>query len=384
MALDSLMPTTLVVHAPGPVNLVGAPLNSVCAWTVPRPAITRRLVDRVTATVLRVHPYLWRWRLAGGPRWLRDVIDRVGARVVIAEFPFYPFIVADLRGMNVAVIADVVDDRVKVARESLEHASGITTRVSLLLGLPALVRSERHLELVDQVWFASLGDARRVIRPEHPPYVIVPNVIDTPVGRQELSPHPLSAAFLGSFDYPPNEAAAVRFASRIAPRVRAREPNSRFVLIGRQPTPSIRRVADQNSVLLWADVPNAADALARCMVLVVPLSTGGGTRLKVLEAMSTGVPVVSTALGVAGLDLEPGRHYLGGETDDDLASAVLRCWRDEDLRRRLIVNGRELVATRFGRPALDTALVAAMGGLGISLPSGFVDPSIAGSSALVD
>jgi polysaccharide biosynthesis protein PslH len=83
-------------------------------------------------------------------------------------------------------------------------------------------------------------------------------------------------------------------------------------------------------------------------VSVIPLQVGGGTRIKAFEAMAMGCPVVSTALGVEGLDVEPGRHYLRADGAQDIAAAIVRLLAEPALRLGLSRQARELVEQRFG------------------------------------
>jgi glycosyltransferase involved in cell wall biosynthesis len=87
--------------------------------------------------------------------------------------------------------------------------------------------------------------------------------------------------------------------------------------------------------------------LAESNAMIVPLRIGGGSRLKILEALATGLPVVSTSVGAEGLELSPGRHYLLGDTDEELAAATLKCLTDPAATGALVDGGRRLVQQRY-------------------------------------
>src|SRR5205807_579263 len=132
----------------------------------------------------------------------------------------------------------------------------------------------------------------------------------------------------------------------IFPAVRERVPDATLTLVGRHPPGWLRdRVKVTAGVELFADVPDVRPFLARCGMLAVPLRIGGGSRLKILEALATGTPVVSTRIGAEGVDLELGRHLRVVEGIDDLAAAIVEAI-------RLPVTGREQVA-RGGAQVLE-------------------------------
>src|SRR5262249_37430137 len=140
---------------------------------------------------------------------------------------------------------------------------------------------------------------------------VVDNGIDrryfeaTPVRRD-----PKCVLFLGALDWRPNLDAVRLLLDDIFPAVRAAEPEVRLALVGRHPPGwLLERVAREAGVELHADVPDVRPFLGGAGVLAVPLRVGDGSRLKILEALATGLPVVSTRVGAEGLLLRPGEHY---------------------------------------------------------------------------
>lgn len=122
--------------------------------------------------------------------------------------------------------------------------------------------------------------------------------------------------FVGSMDYYPNAEGAVWFAREIWPSIRERVPSLEFCIVGARPTEAVLALREVAGVTVTGTVPDVRPYYERALAAVVPLRTGGGTRLKILEAMAAGTPVVSTALGAEGLRVEPGEHYLMAGTDD--------------------------------------------------------------------
>jgi len=127
----------------------------------------------------------------------------------------------------------------------------------------------------------------------------------------------------GTLDYPPNARANVEYFALVWPALRTALPGLRTLVVGSGQAPaSLPR--DDSRVEVRGYVAHVAPILEGAGALVVPLRVGGGSRTKVLEALACGMPVVSTAIGVENLGLEPGRHYLRAETPEEIVESVLR------------------------------------------------------------
>ena len=187
--------------------------------------------------------------------------------------------------------------------------------------------------------------------------LVVPNGVDT--ASIAYGPPAASAAmiYVGHFGYRPNAAAAIELADEILPRVARRVPTVRLTMVGREPGSELLRRAAAN-VTVTGEVESVTPYLAASRVLVVPLRAGSGTRLKILEAMAVGVPVVSTRLGAHGLDLTDGHELLLGETPDELAEQAVRVLTDDALAGRLSQSGRAAVERTFDWSIVARPLVA--------------------------
>ena len=134
----------------------------------------------------------------------------------------------------------------------------------------------------------------------------------------------------------------------IFPAVRAAVPSAKLDLVGRNPPESLaRRARDMPNVTLHPDVPDVRPFLARSGVMAVPLRIGGGSRLKILEALATGLPVVSTRVGAEGLRLTAGHDLAVVERVEEMAAALVDCLRDPDAARAMAECGRRLVLERY-------------------------------------
>lgn len=155
--------------------------------------------------------------------------------------------------------------------------------------------------------------------------------------------------FVGAMDYVPNGEAAIHFATNIWPHLRSRIPGAEFTIVGARPLPAVQALGSLPGVAVAGSVPDVRPYYRGALAAIVPLLSGGGTRLKILEAMAAGVPVISTPLGAEGLDLSDGEHLLLAGADDAAAWADrVRCLRDNgELRDRLIEAGLALVRGRY-------------------------------------
>lgn len=230
----------------------------------------------------------------------------------------------------------------------------------------ARAREATLAQTVHLVLVCSDCDARRItalanLKSAH----VVPNPIPAWCNDTELTPIRADGAFnvlfVGYLSYFPNVAAARRLARSIMPRLRKVLPVAELTLAGRKPDLQITAMAARfDWVSLYADPPDLAPLYARATCALIPLTEGGGTRLKVLEAMAVGRPVIATAKAVEGLGLVDGKTYLAAESDDDFVSACLRLANSPQLRTELISRGRETVLERHGPETIFSALSAAL------------------------
>ena len=162
--------------------------------------------------------------------------------------------------------------------------------------------------------------------------------------------------FLGSMDYAPNVEGVLRFARAVLPRVRAEVPEAVLDVVGRAPAPEVRGLAGP-SVRVLGEVPEVRSHLEGAAVLVVPLRIGGGTRLKIVEALALGTPTVSTTIGAEGLGLVHGKHLLLADDDAAFARATVELLRDPARAAELGAGGQAFVHERYRWSALAHDLV---------------------------
>jgi polysaccharide biosynthesis protein PslH len=164
--------------------------------------------------------------------------------------------------------------------------------------------------------------------------------------------------FVGAMRYHANIDAAVEFARDIWPRVHARFPGWRLTVVGSDPVPAVLALRALAGVEITGTVPALEPYYREAVAAIAPLRYGGGTRLKILEAMAAGVPVVSTPLGAEGLEVSPGRDILLAEGEEEWIRALESLAGQPELVRQLTAAGRELVRSRYDWNALGEKLFA--------------------------
>ncbi len=256
----------------------------------------------------------------------------------------------------------------EIWRRHADTASGVLRRALYRQQWSRMRRFEgRTLARFDRVLAVSDAD-RETFRTLYPdaqaPVSVIPTGVDTtyfrpPDGAAVARPH---VVFVGSMDWLPNEDAVVYFCRQILPHVASQVPDVTFSIVGRSPTAAVRRLADGDRVTVTGRVDDVRPSLHGAAVAVVPLRIGGGTRLKIFEAMAAGTPVVSTTVGAEGLPAVAGRHLLVADDPDGFARAVVTLLRSPEARQQLAAAARTHVAERFDWQAVSGHLDAAITG----------------------
>jgi len=206
----------------------------------------------------------------------------------------------------------------------------------------------------------SAADAVVVERATGRSVAVVPNGVDlSSFPRAPLAgTDPAALVFVGAMRYRPNAEAACWFVEAVLPEVRRVLPGATLALVGADPPDEVRALAATAGVTVTGTVPDVRPWLRTAGTVVVPLLSGGGTRLKILEAFAAGRPVVSTTLGAAGLAVRDGEHLLIADTPVEFVGALTRLAADPELRQRLGDAAFALVVARYQWSAVAQELDA--------------------------
>jgi polysaccharide biosynthesis protein PslH len=208
----------------------------------------------------------------------------------------------------------------------------------------------RYLRLADHVLAVSEADGQAFA-----PFVASGKLTVVPTGVDIEYFHVTTAeetanslVFTGSMDWLPNEDAILYFAESILPLIKEQCPEVSLQVVGRSPSAKLLALAQtEPSIRLTGWVEDVRPFVAQGSVCIVPLRIGGGTRLKIFEAMAMGKAVVSTSVGAEGLPVRAEENIILADTERDFASSVIALLRNANERRRLGASARTLVEEKY-------------------------------------
>ena len=249
---------------------------------------------------------------------------------------------------NVATVVDEHNIEYDLARRAAALGT-VTRRVYGTWDAHKLRREEERLwQTVDGCAVPSERDEIIVRRAApHTPTVIVPNGVDTSFFAPfTTAADPSAILFFGSLNHQPNADALEFFARKVMPLLRRSGHRPVLRIVGHAPSAAVRALA-ADDIILVGGVDDVRLELARASVIVAPLRAGGGTRVKILEAMAMGRPVVSTTIGAEGIAAQNGRDIVIADDPALFADAIIELLRDPARARALGEAGRALVAAKY-------------------------------------
>jgi glycosyltransferase involved in cell wall biosynthesis len=294
---------------------------------------------------LRVGPYE---KEPGLAETIRERLTRpVYAAVHVEKPAMLPYVSG---AIDIPVVLDTFAYGVTGALRALRHERGALTRARNLLRLARFAAfdawcwPETHCILV-----VSEPDRQRCLRARpHRRVLLIPNGVDCAVYRpgavRDASPPLL--LFTGDMAFDPNIQAARLLATRVFPPIRETFPEAQLRIVGRNPAPPVRALQGYG-VSVTGEVPDILPHLQAATVYVAPLTTGAGTRTKLLEALAAGLPVVTTRIGLEGIEAEDGREVAVADDPDATVRVVRGLLADPSARRRLGEAARRLAESRY-------------------------------------
>jgi sugar transferase (PEP-CTERM/EpsH1 system associated) len=353
--LFSLLPA----GAPASVGELRDFCSSIETFPIPRFSPGRQFPNLVRSAWRRPVAALPYYSAAAVSR-LRQVIEREKIEVFQIEHSLLAaYVDAVPRRGTCRTVLSLHNVCFEQYRQMAHLEVGLTARALYQLKAFAMRRAESHyLPQFDCCLVTSAADRELVQQ-------LVPGlrslIVENGVDCERLQPLPDSPSgtallFAGVMDYPPNAEGAIFFARSVLPRIRSSLPDVRFLVVGHSPAPSVRALGQEPGIEVTAYVPDILPYYRRSRIVVVPLRAGGGTRLKILEAMALGRAVVSTSAGCAGLEVCHGVHLLVADDPRQFADCVLRVLKDNSLRAELTANARRLVEQHYDWAALGKRL----------------------------
>ncbi len=301
----------------------------------------------------------WFWSSATARAAARWLADGASDPIVVEQLYMFPFVP---RSMQSHIALDTQNHETARMRAIANGDGGIARRSAARLQIGPVERFESHvMGSVGLVMAVSEAEAVAFERLAPGRVRLIPNGVDVlsivPLARPTAS---RDLVFLGSLGYGANRDAVRYFSQDIAPFLLA--SGASMTVVGGGADSTVRHTAERGAIPIKVAgfVQDLAPVYRASRVMVVPLRHGGGTRLKILEGLAWGLPIVTTTLGASGLGLVDGRHALIADDPAAFARAVERLMTDDELWMSLSVEGRAFVEERFGWHGIGDVVDLAM------------------------
>jgi glycosyltransferase involved in cell wall biosynthesis len=277
--------------------------------------------------------------------FVRPYFDRAGGRARLH------LDLDDIESKTHRRIASLHESAGNVAEAELERAQA---RSSQLLETAAF-------HILHRIYVCSEADKNELLQRCKAEVQVLKNAVRLPANPSPRSLHPgevFKLLFVGTLDYYPNQDALHYFCSQILPILRERAGHPfRVAVIGANPPESLRRLTSRE-VGVVGTVRDVQRWYEQCHAVIVPIRAGGGSRIKILEAFSYQRPVVTTSVGIEGIEAESNRHALIEDTAEGFATACIRLMSDSECAKRLVENSTELVTRSYTSEALRKQIAA--------------------------
>ncbi len=217
----------------------------------------------------------------------------------------------------------------------------------------------RELRKFDSVWVCSDVDSSRMShRIGSGRMLAVENIVDAQklasIDRQNVES---AVLMIGDFNYDPNRVGAEFFITKVWPRIRSAIPEAQLWLVGKSTHLQMQEWSGKQGILMTGLVDDVRHYLGRAMVSIAPIFVGSGTKLKILEALGAGLPVVTTTIGAEGIEASNGTDLLIADTSKDFADQCIRLMTDRKLRNQLADSGRMLIKEKYDLPVMSRAVL---------------------------
>ena len=279
-------------------------------------------------------------------RALDGLINETNCDLILCSIPF---LVQCALARGVPVISDTHNVEWLVLHRSCRETRSLWRKLYYFLQARNTRRAETALAGRVQAMLTTSACDRRIFKEQLPSQhvFVIPNGLDLrayPASPVESEPHTL--LFTGLMSYYPNEQGITWFLDDIFPRILDVEPQTHLIVAGANPSRRLQKRASTH-VTVTGYVEDIVPYFARAQVFIVPLRIGGGTRVKILEAMAMRRPIVATTIGCEGLDVVHGDSLLIADTAQKFADAVVHLLRDKGARDSLTSRGAALVRDRY-------------------------------------
>ena len=311
--------------------------------------------------LLSRNAYDLRWLAS---RWMANQLQRIFSRIQFDVVHFDTLGLAPYR--HYVSRAGTVLNHHNIESSMMEHRAanerGIAARPYWRWEARKLLRAERKYCPQFSLNLAVSQDDMDALRQRVPGVqaTVVANGVDTDYFTARPDPGGSTLLFCGGLDWYPNADAMAYFANEIWPELARACPDVRVVVVGRNPPAWLVRLSEsERRIRVTGFVDDVRPYFRDAAAYVCPIRVGGGTRLKVLDALAMGTPLISTTFACGGVPVRDGQHVLLADTVDGFVKQVRRVLEDRALRAKLAFHGRDLVCQQFSWEVVGRSLVLA-------------------------
>jgi glycosyltransferase involved in cell wall biosynthesis len=259
-------------------------------------------------------------------------------------------------------ILNVVDILAMSQKRTFESSEGsLIFRISKYLGWKKTTYYERAIWNLFDGFVAISDEDARIVSKALPsrPVTVIPTAVSLPsIDCQEEQEKDIDLLFVGSLGYPPNIDALQYFDQEILPRLIAAKPNLRVAIVGSNVGSSVKAIVEQcGNYSLFSDVEDVMPYYLRSRAAFIPMRVGSGIKVKLLEAMSYGVPVVTTSIGAFGIPVANEREVFIADPPDAFADRALELLQDSAITAAMGARGRELVMREYDRRQIGSKIL---------------------------
>jgi len=289
--------------------------------------------------------------------FLCEAIDRIRPDLLLCEWSPYAIFLNKLTGVKKVIVAHNIEHR--IWQRYYDNEISLLKKWYIKHQLDKLTAFEQQI--------FSTADGIIVVSDLEKEYVLSfcrqnnVQVIENGVDLQYFSPsadQPVanSLVFVGSMNWRPNQDAVNYFVSEIFPIIKKKIPDLTVNLVGKEPPKQLLRLNKREGINVVGGVPDVRPYVNSAEIYIVPLRIGGGTRLKILEALAMAKPVVATSIGAEGLQLADRENILLADTPQQFATMIQQALTDKSLSKSLAANGRKLVRQRYCWDSIVTTM----------------------------
>ena len=261
----------------------------------------------------------------------------------------------EIRKQKVSAVIDLDELESEVIARSLAYASNSpSTSFGRFLHRLDLQRLRRYeSEIIPQFDACTVSSDIEMSHLSRLGFINKKEVIQNSIDTHYYTPDSLNETnnqdilFVGKMSYSPNVDAVTYFVQKIFPEILKKIPSVRFFIVGQKPSGDVLKLHDETRVIVTGEVPDTRVYHERCSVFVTPIRYGGGTRIKILEAMAMKKAVVSTSVGAEGIPVTNGRDIIIADNDDEFAAQCIKLIQDHSLNRAIGGQAREFVCKFF-------------------------------------